>query len=560
MKKFLKRLITGVLAAAIAYTAVPIDVHAAVLDAAGEAVQSAVGNSIGGEQIADNEKAYFEANVNPAYTGFKEFSLANVLTVKTTLADGSKLPAGYKTIDLLWQYQLQDISHDAFIATYMNSTFLYDLDSESQYFVARANTNMTEGVRTTDAIFAFANNLGEGIDDCIYDYDTGLCYIPKKYYFEIAKNGVYTLGSVQVQLLQIQDSLETTKEISVTINDDKLFSTSVKKTEIEVESISPDTTLKVVDDKDLRSTTADDITIRVNGAAGEREDIYYNEDTGEITIPNGAATINSVQVDINNSAVSRAVRSLFGTDVAHALTTEQMQYVRATDGSELTFKVDNGAGVPKAGDKFWIRVKELYGHEIVTTSCAANMDYSYGLAFDGIVSQEAASQNIKNYTESHTGWANAWSDGLNPDTAVPSGGDEGNSSWIQWFAQLGADNNVFSMNDSSLRNGILFGFALFSPDGIASHGSFSTVDTADGGSRTYSIVENKLAWVPGMCSHIDNYDFRDGDTAPDDGTHYDLNGNEGEYNGRINAKVLKFDDHSNEGYGDVWFPSASTTP
>ena len=156
MKKFLKRLITGVLAAAIAYTAVPIDAHAAVLDAAGEAVQSAVGNSIGGEQIADNEKAYFKANVNPAYTGFKEFPLANVLTVKTTLADGSKLPAGYKTIDLLWQYQLQDISHDAFIATYMNSTFLYDLDSESQYFVARANTNMTDGVRTTDAIFAFA--------------------------------------------------------------------------------------------------------------------------------------------------------------------------------------------------------------------------------------------------------------------------------------------------------------------------------------------------------------------------------------------------------------------
>ena len=69
MKKFLKRLITGVLAAALAYTAVPIDAHAAVLDAAGEAVQSAVGNSIGGEQIADKERDYFRENADPRYMG-----------------------------------------------------------------------------------------------------------------------------------------------------------------------------------------------------------------------------------------------------------------------------------------------------------------------------------------------------------------------------------------------------------------------------------------------------------------------------------------------------------
>ena len=61
MKKFLKRLITGVLAAAIAYTAVPIDAHAAVLDAAGEAVQSAVGNSIGVGADEAGSKSFLEA-------------------------------------------------------------------------------------------------------------------------------------------------------------------------------------------------------------------------------------------------------------------------------------------------------------------------------------------------------------------------------------------------------------------------------------------------------------------------------------------------------------------
>ena len=121
MKKLFKRLITGALAFAMLYTAIPVNVHAEVLATVGETAANAIGNSIGGEQIADNEKAYFEANVNPAYSGFKEFSLANYINVKITLADGSKLPAGYKTIDMLWLYQQQDTSHDAFIATYITA-------------------------------------------------------------------------------------------------------------------------------------------------------------------------------------------------------------------------------------------------------------------------------------------------------------------------------------------------------------------------------------------------------------------------------------------------------
>ena len=61
MKKLFKRLITGALAFAIAYTAVPVNVHAEVLAAAGEAVQSAVGNSIGVGADEAGSKSFLEA-------------------------------------------------------------------------------------------------------------------------------------------------------------------------------------------------------------------------------------------------------------------------------------------------------------------------------------------------------------------------------------------------------------------------------------------------------------------------------------------------------------------
>ena len=126
------------------------------------------------EDVIDSQE-YIKANLNSNYVNLNKFEAVDVLQVKNLLADKNYL-GEEKTIDAM-----HENTPEAFLMLNDINQLVYDVDENSEYYVALANTMHNSQNYVTDYSVAYTNMNGEVIYDCIYDNDTGLLYIPKKY-------------------------------------------------------------------------------------------------------------------------------------------------------------------------------------------------------------------------------------------------------------------------------------------------------------------------------------------------------------------------------------------
>ena len=151
-----------------------------IIDSEGLEIEIA---TIHSNEVIDSEE-YLKANVNEAYAKSEKLVPTDIIMVKHLIAEESKLPEE-KTIDAMWEK-----AKDAFIMLNDTYVLLYDTDENSEYYVAYVDT-MHDDVTSvvTDVSFAYTNLNGEVITDAIFDNETGLAYVPKKYTTE-NKNGI----------------------------------------------------------------------------------------------------------------------------------------------------------------------------------------------------------------------------------------------------------------------------------------------------------------------------------------------------------------------------------
>lgn len=226
---------------------------------------------------------YIKNNLDAKYTSNKMMRLDQVLVVKNTLVEASGISEN-ETID---SFFLREDAGDLFITTIPALVALYNFDENSKYYVGLANTMINDKTaEVKDQIFAINNNNAELVNDkCHYDAETGLVYISKDLFGNVA-------GNVQVQFLQAinQSVSKLSSKVAYSTTDD-----AVKEGNRDVDSFNFETNVKT--EKDLDKT---ELTVSVNGLP--TSNFNYDSDNGIITIPQSSTAVQSVNVDVDKKS------------------------------------------------------------------------------------------------------------------------------------------------------------------------------------------------------------------------------------------------------------------
>lgn len=227
---------------------------------------------------------YIKNNLDTAYTSMNMMRLDQVLVVKNTLVEAEGI-AENETID---SFFLREDTGDLFITTIPATVALYNLDENSDYYVGLGNTMLNDKTaEVKDHIFAINNNNAEVVNDkCHYDAQTGLVYVSKNLFGNIA-------GNVQVQFLQAVS--QSTAKLSSKVNYTTTDSETVKEGNRNVDSFNFETNVKT--EKDLDKT---ELTVSVNGLP--TSNFNYDSDNGIITIPQSSTAVQSVNVDVDKKS------------------------------------------------------------------------------------------------------------------------------------------------------------------------------------------------------------------------------------------------------------------
>lgn len=168
-------------------------------------------------------ESYIKSNINEKYIKLGDkVALVNMLLIKHSIFDGQFVENG-DTIDSIMSV-IEDTDSDmkdvqANMQKFMSQldayAMVYDLDKDSKYYVSYAN-NMMRDMAYTVQDFAVArnNDLGESVDGCIYEEETGLLYIPKKLYE--AEGGMVKFMDIQIQFMQVFNKVSRNSEEPMT--------------------------------------------------------------------------------------------------------------------------------------------------------------------------------------------------------------------------------------------------------------------------------------------------------------------------------------------------------
>lgn len=255
---------------------------------------------------------YVLENINENYSKADKIELANVLMVKNTFADSKYLAKDATIDDLMHSENLAQ----AFITMTSGLVAVYNLDDDSDYLVAFANTLHNDRTSTvTDVIFAHDNNNGEVLDNCYYDDATGLVYISKDHYMD--EDGGNIVGNVQVQFLQYQETDVdeiATPVTTTTVDDDEVIET----TQQDVNPFELETTVKT--EKGLQK---EEMTVSVNGLIVDDDSYVYDAEQGTVTIQSSSASVQTVSVESQKETFVSKVKDLFEPLTVHAATPDQ---------------------------------------------------------------------------------------------------------------------------------------------------------------------------------------------------------------------------------------------
>ncbi|MBQ1344152.1 hypothetical protein IIY59_00245, partial [Candidatus Saccharibacteria bacterium] len=148
-------------------------------------------------ETADEMQNYIIKNADPKYAKGGSATEIGGLITRTTYMDAIEIskrgidPATAKIDQVFDSYKQNspDEPVSAVVMTYTSYISLYDINSDSDYYVAYVDTSSPLGKKTKiqDAVFAKSNINGEVIDGH-FDQNTGLAYIKKS---DMMKDGVF---------------------------------------------------------------------------------------------------------------------------------------------------------------------------------------------------------------------------------------------------------------------------------------------------------------------------------------------------------------------------------
>ncbi len=274
--------------------------------------------------VLDSQE-YIKANLDANYANLEKFEAVDTLQVKNLLADKNYL-GEEKTIDAM-----HENTPEAFLMLNDITQLVYDVDDNSEYYVALANTMHNSQNYVTDYSVAYTNMNGEVIYDCIYDYDTGLLYIPKKYKAE-DKNGLGA-NNVQIELLQNIDGFYGQTAFNVIVSTEDVEGQYANSGIVTIQAPQVKFGVRVALDEVAREyINVSHIRVYINDV--EYNAFSYMPDEGMVVINQYPGCIETLKIDIS------AANSLERLDTMTVVNgADNLEYLKETQSNPRDDKV-----------------------------------------------------------------------------------------------------------------------------------------------------------------------------------------------------------------------------
>ena len=315
-------------------------------------------------------KDYILKNVDKRYTKSDKLETANIMVVKQTIADASKLN-GLSTIDEIMK---NDNYGDIIYAILPSYVSVYNLSDDSDYLVAYVNTMQEDkNSEIIDYIFAKNNNDGEVLNNCIFDKKTGIAYIPKELYLNEKNENI--ISNVQIQLLQKENIKNMDKATTIvtasTTNNNK---TSIGSKPIDIFDFN--TTIQT-----KKNLNKDNILVSINGIPINNNEYSYEKETGILYLNQSAATIQSIDIQISNKNIVKNIKKQFKPLIVNAAVNSAVK-MKSKGTMTITDSV-------KIGSKWQQKESVAYGE-------TEGYFGSYGIGVKGAMDQQALADIVWN--------------------------------------------------------------------------------------------------------------------------------------------------------------------
>lgn len=281
----------------------------------------------------DSVRSYVYDNIDSNYVQPDEsFVLSQIMYATYTFADGS-LAGDNRTLDDI--YSADDYEGTIFYQQ-SNQHPLWDLNPDSEYYVGWLfNPDMPDGWSITDHAFTRDNTLGEAVDGCHLDFDTGLIYVPKALYAKLdaaiddgslAKMTYdealqFDFDYVQCQMLYFVESsaidsfVDTNVPVYFTVSSDVEGLDVNSKTVVLGNPMDSYLALPLVSDvEDASKIDWKDLSVFVDGAPYAADMWTYDSSSGVLYVSNNAVGAQHVRVVIHSLSLTERVVNVLSGD------------------------------------------------------------------------------------------------------------------------------------------------------------------------------------------------------------------------------------------------------
>ena len=290
------------------------------------------------EDLLVYDPLYIAEYADPKYVDVSEMEMERFVNVVTAAK-------GIATYNVRKQEDF-DVTGSNYIAGMNYEMPVYDVDDESDYYLALPDVNMLNGsFRAYDLMVAYNNDFAEMISG--YKYEKGILYIPKSAIDHPKNESSVPEGSlIAVQMnYAIGGDMDFTKSIPVQIlKKDEPVEKSVHTANL----FEPGITVKT----GVKNRREEDVSVFLNGHLIPISDgsWTYDKGSGELYIhemPGVVSGINIVFRDrtvletVEDAAVS-VLESLALEAYAAGVTTDDMAYFRTPGGEKVVLKITGG--------------------------------------------------------------------------------------------------------------------------------------------------------------------------------------------------------------------------
>ena len=262
---------------------------------------------------------YIKRNIDTSYTQIKEMQIVNIMRVKNTMVDGSKV-SDDDTIDSIMSQA--DIS-DVVIGQTQGILPVYQLDEDSDYWVAYVDTMKDDdNAAVQDVMIAQNDTKGITFDGWHFDNLTGLVYMPKSIFYE---DGTLYVDKIQVQVMQKLIGFNWADDYNSTVGAVTLDDGVTNSTWTAGNIYADYTNIQVGKYLDVNN-----MLVTMNGIPVEGKLYGYEPETGILTLGFSPSVVQSIHVDAKKTEQAGDVEP--GVKVASGYSFSEMVTINTSIG------------------------------------------------------------------------------------------------------------------------------------------------------------------------------------------------------------------------------------